>query len=162
MTGKPFNASAAEATIAAAAESSPSINPRTTEDCLFLDVVVPEQIFNEADSSGSSKKSAPVLIWIYGGGYTVGEKTGFGVYNPAGLINASQINGSEGVIYVALNYRVDSSHGPSSRAELTYLAWGFRLAGWADSSIRWYRECWPLRPTFGSAMGAGAYPLVRW
>ncbi|KAL8833400.1 MAG: hypothetical protein Q9170_004281 [Blastenia crenularia] len=105
LTGKPFNASAAEAAIAAAVASPLSIDPRTTEDCLFLDVIVPEQIFNSFKNSSTSK-GAPVLVWIYGGGYTTGEKTGGGGYNPAGLIKASQIGGSEGVIFVALNYRV--------------------------------------------------------
>ena len=106
LTGQPFNASATEAATAAAAASPPSVDPRTTEDCLFLDVVVPEQIFNQAGNSSGSNRGAPVLVWIYGGGYTAGEKTGNGLYNPAGLIAASQNNGSEGIVYVALNYRV--------------------------------------------------------
>jgi hypothetical protein len=65
---------------------------------LFLDVVVPEKILKSAGSG----YGAPVLVWIYGGGYTLGEKTN----NPAGLFAASG-NVSEGeVIYVALNYRL--------------------------------------------------------
>ena len=32
--------------------------PYTTDDCLFLDVIVPEKIFNNANSS-----RAPVLVW---------------------------------------------------------------------------------------------------
>ncbi len=106
LTGQPFNASAAEAVIEAAAASPGPADPRETEDCLFLDVVVPEQIFNRASQSNTSTKGAPVLVWIHGGGYTSGEKTGYGLYNPAGLIKASQIDGSDGVVYVALNYRV--------------------------------------------------------
>ena len=43
----------------------PTVDPRTTEDCLFLDVVVPKKIFDNA-GSGSG---AAVLVWIYGGGY---------------------------------------------------------------------------------------------
>lgn len=38
------------------------------------------------------------------GGYTAGSKTGSG--NPAGLILRSEDSGSEGVIFVALNYRL--------------------------------------------------------
>jgi carboxylesterase type B len=68
-----------------------------TEDCLFLDVVVPEGIFN-------SNKQHPVLVWIYGGGYTAGSKSGSG--NPAGLLERSQLDNSSGVIYVAMNYRL--------------------------------------------------------
>ncbi|KAL8702647.1 MAG: hypothetical protein Q9201_004172 [Fulgogasparrea decipioides] len=106
LAGKPFNASAAEASIAAAAAASPlPLDPRTTEDCLFLDVVVPERVFSQASNSTSNDTGAPVLVWIHGGGYTLGEKTGNGVYNSAGLIKASQVSGAEGVIYVALNYR---------------------------------------------------------
>jgi hypothetical protein len=39
----------------------PQSNGFATEDCLFLDVIVPESIYN-------SKSSAPVLVWVYGGG----------------------------------------------------------------------------------------------
>ncbi|KAL8713078.1 MAG: hypothetical protein Q9225_006847, partial [Loekoesia sp. 1 TL-2023] len=162
LTGKPFNASTAEAAIAAAAESPPSIDPRTTEDCLFLDVVVPEQIFNKADNSSSSKKGAPVLVWIYGGGYVVGEKTGNGEYNPAGLINASQINGSEGVIYVALNYRLGAFGwlaGPTLQSD------GIANAGLYDQrlALQWVQEHIhlfggdPNRVTvFGESAGGGS------
>ena len=74
----------------------PAINKDESEDCLFLDVVVPEQIFNRQRSSYGS----PVMVWIYGGGYTTGDKlTGF---NPIGLLDRS----NQSVLYVAMNYRV--------------------------------------------------------
>jgi carboxylesterase type B len=60
--------------------------------------MVPTTIFN-ASSAG-----APVLVWIYGGGYTEGDKSGSG--NPAGLLATSLENGGEGVIFVAMNYRL--------------------------------------------------------
>lgn len=44
------------------------------------------------------------MVWIYGGGFTEGSKTLSG--NPAGLIARSQVNGQEGVIFVAMNYRL--------------------------------------------------------
>lgn len=47
---------------------------------------------------------APVMVWIHGGGYTEGSKTGSG--DPAGLMKRSQEDGSDGIIYVSLNYRV--------------------------------------------------------
>jgi carboxylesterase type B len=50
------------------------------------------------------KRGAPVLVWIYGGGYVGGYKTSSG--SPASLIARSQENGKEGVVYVALNYRL--------------------------------------------------------
>lgn len=40
----------------------PTVDPRTTEDCLFLDVVVPKAIFNNAGKG----PGAPVMVWIYG------------------------------------------------------------------------------------------------
>ena len=52
------------------------------------------------------KPLAPVLVWIHGGGYVSGEKTDGGLYNPEGLIKASQSSYSTGLIYVAINYRV--------------------------------------------------------
>ena len=51
------------------------------------------------------------MVEIYGGGYTAGDKLSVG--NPAGLISRSMTNGDEGVIYVAMNYRLGlfvSSH----------------------------------------------------
>lgn len=38
--------------------------PTATEDCLFLDVFVPQGIF---DRAGTGAAGAPVLVWIYGG-----------------------------------------------------------------------------------------------
>ena len=70
----------------------PPVDPRTTEDCLFLDVVVPKTIY---DSAGSDQ-GAPVMVWIYGGGYTFGSKSSSG--NPAGLIARSESDTSTGVI----------------------------------------------------------------
>ncbi|KAI9763169.1 MAG: hypothetical protein M1840_000881 [Geoglossum simile] len=80
----------------------PPADPREDEDCLFLDVLVPEKIFARANDTGCSCSGAPVMVWIYGGGFTFGEKDNSG--DPAGLILRSQEAG-DGVIYVALNYR---------------------------------------------------------
>ena len=75
-------------------------SPRTSEDCLFLDVVVPQKIFENKDEACN----APVLVWIYGGGYTAGSKSDSG--NPAGLLTRSESNNADGVIYVSMNYRL--------------------------------------------------------
>jgi carboxylesterase type B len=77
--------------------SAPQSDPRATEDCLFLDVIVPESIYTQ-------NTSAPVLVWVYGGGYIAGDKTSTG--NPATLIASSTENCGEGVVYVAMNYRL--------------------------------------------------------
>lgn len=81
----------------------PLQDPRTTEDCLFLDVVVPETIFKGASNTTNDTSGAPVLVWIYGGGYTSGEKS---AYSAAGLIHAAQVNNTDGIIFVSLNYRL--------------------------------------------------------
>ena len=39
--------------------SQPQLDPRTTEDCLFLDVIVPKAVFHGANKS----PGAAVLVW---------------------------------------------------------------------------------------------------
>lgn len=80
------------------------MDPRTSEDCLFLDVMVPKMIFDRAQSKRPVPKKvlAPVMVWIYGGGYTMGDKS---AYDPSGLIQRSMEVG-DGMVYVAINYRV--------------------------------------------------------
>jgi len=80
--------------------ATPSLSPLEAEDCLFLDVAVPKSIFDNRNK-GYGK---PVLVWIYGGGYTGGSKSGYG--SPAGLLERSEGDGGEGVVYVAMNYRL--------------------------------------------------------
>ena len=84
--------------------SSSPPDPRLSEDCLFLDIIVPQKVFEQA--APHRLPLAPVLVWIHGGGYTFGEKTGGGQYNPAGLIKTRQSSNSTGLVYVAINYRV--------------------------------------------------------
>jgi carboxylesterase type B len=45
------------------------------------------------------------MVWIHGGGYTLGSKV---LYSPsaAGLLLESEANGSDGVVWVAMNYRL--------------------------------------------------------
>ncbi|KAJ4300669.1 hypothetical protein N0V90_002756 [Kalmusia sp. IMI 367209] len=94
----------------------PSRDALETEDCLFLDVFVPEQVFDRANSSNQSAPKSSVLVWIYGGGYTGGDKYN----NPAGLLAESGKVGDAEVIYVAINYRLGALgwlSGPSYQAE---------------------------------------------
>ncbi|KIV78674.1 hypothetical protein PV11_06300 [Exophiala sideris] len=89
----------------------PPINAEETEDCLFLDVLVPSKIFNSKAQddfwsrtrSTSIQNGAPVLVWIDGGGFSAGYKH---EQPPAGLVARSQLNDEEGFIYVAMNYRL--------------------------------------------------------
>ncbi|KAF7595443.1 hypothetical protein BBP40_006065 [Aspergillus hancockii] len=84
---------------------TPSQDPRISEDCLFLDVVVPQKVFNRAQCKTPvpKEKLAPVIVYFYGGGYVLGDKS---VSDPSGLIQRSQRGGNDGVIFVALNYRL--------------------------------------------------------
>ncbi|KAJ4365578.1 hypothetical protein N0V83_008198 [Neocucurbitaria cava] len=101
--------------VAPGANSSSPVSPRDpreSEDCLFLDVFVPEDILSKAGKG----YGAPVLVWIYGGGYTGGNKN----YNPAGLLAASGNASNGDVIYVSMNYRLGAlgwQAGPSYQAE---------------------------------------------
>ncbi|KAF2175594.1 alpha/beta-hydrolase [Zopfia rhizophila CBS 207.26] len=133
----------------------PPQDPRTSEDCLFLDVFVPERIF----SARGKGCGAPVLVWIYGGGYVVGDKYN----NPAGLLAASG-NVSDGeVIYVAMNYRLGAlgfSSGPTYQAEggvsnLALLDQRFALE-WVQKYIHLFGGD-PERVTiFGESAGGGS------
>lgn len=95
------------------------LDTRASEDCLFLDVVVPKKIFN--DTGKKHAKKAPVcdspkhtklrllilmltqvLVWIYGGGYTSRSKSGQNSGSPNGLLQ----RGDSNFIYVTLNYRL--------------------------------------------------------
>ena len=156
LTGQPFNLLAAEAALANLSTTLPIQDPRTSEDCLFLDVIVPKKIFQS-----NSSNLAPVMVWIYGGGYTEGEKTGNGVYNPAGLINASQATGTAGIVYVAINYRVRLSTLRCVHDSNCIPAWRFWLACRPHTSIGRNSQCCTLRPTTGASMGTRQYSSVR-
>ncbi|KAE8337624.1 hypothetical protein BDV24DRAFT_154177 [Aspergillus arachidicola] len=80
-------------------------DPRISEDCLFLDVVVPQKVFGRAQGKTPVPKEslAPVIVYFYGGGHALGNKGGV---DPSGLIQRSQQQGKDGVIHVALNYRL--------------------------------------------------------
>ncbi|RFU81020.1 hypothetical protein TARUN_1203 [Trichoderma arundinaceum] len=108
----PFNFTEAE--MIANNTPLPPVDPRTTEDCLVLDVIVPKAVF-ETKSRG---KKAPVVVWIYGGGYE---------------------DGSDGIIWVAMNYRLGVFGflaGPSLQAD------GTANAGLHDQrlALQWVQE----------------------
>ena len=63
-----------------------------TEDCLFLNIFTPVHEPNEESSSGGY----PVMVWIHGGAFTVGESDD---YIPTRLVQ-------RGVIVVSINYRL--------------------------------------------------------
>ncbi|PGH11199.1 hypothetical protein AJ79_05041 [Helicocarpus griseus UAMH5409] len=118
MTGIPFNETAAallleglQANLTGFVEDILS-DPQINEDCLFLDVVVPKAVFERP----SGAPGAPVMVWIFGGGWIFNDKN----EDPSGIIKASKSSGGDGVIYVALNYRLGTlgwSSGPKFQAE---------------------------------------------
>ena len=61
----------------------------TSEDCLYLNVWTPAKSANER---------LPVMVWIYGGGFTIGA-TSIGQYNGANLAK-------KGVVLVSVAYRL--------------------------------------------------------
>ncbi|KJK67055.1 Carboxylesterase family protein [Aspergillus parasiticus SU-1] len=70
--------------------------PRISEDCLFLDVVVPQKVFDRAQGKTPVPKEilAPVIVYFYGGGYVLGDKGGL---DPSGHIQRSQQQGKDGL-----------------------------------------------------------------
>ncbi|KAK2053641.1 alpha/beta-hydrolase [Colletotrichum caudatum] len=72
--------------------------PGSSEDCLFLDVLVPEKVFNARMTA-----TVPVLLFIHGGGYVQGSKTEYG--SGVGLLSAAAQNRQD-LIYVSINYRL--------------------------------------------------------
>lgn len=97
----------------------PAQDPRVSEDCLFLDVYAPQKVLTNIGNGAG----APVLVWLYGGGYTAGNKYN----NPEGLLAASGMQNVTGngttegeILYVSFNYRIGSlgfMSGPSYNAE---------------------------------------------
>ena len=90
---------------------------RATEDCLFLDVLVPEAIYDNKAVNGTG--GVPVLVYTFGGGYYEGYKQMQG--SPAEILarSTSNLRTSPGVIWVQMNYRIGALGwlaGPSFQA----------------------------------------------
>ncbi len=75
-----------------------------SEDCLYLDVIVPERVFARGSRPTKNDKLAPVMVNIHGGGFFIGDKAT--LYPPQGLLASS----NEEMIFISMNYRVSSSH----------------------------------------------------
>jgi para-nitrobenzyl esterase len=72
---------------------SPYGNATQTEDCLFLNVFVPNR---RGDHDFDDDDAHPVMVWIHGGGLVVGESN---EYDAIKLVQ-------RGVIVVTINYRL--------------------------------------------------------
>ncbi|KAF2663546.1 alpha/beta-hydrolase [Microthyrium microscopicum] len=87
-----------ETSAARSKRQAPPLHSRETEDCLFLDIAVPKPVFENAGNDDG----VPVLVWIFGGGYIGGDKSGSTSGSPAGMLKRAD----NGIIYVAINYRL--------------------------------------------------------
>jgi para-nitrobenzyl esterase len=74
--------------------ASPFGRESTTEDCLYLNVFTPDG--KEGGKGRGHAKDLPVMVWLHGGGFVVGES---GDYDPTRLV-------AQDVVVVTLNYRL--------------------------------------------------------
>lgn len=103
--------------------STMPVPPNQSEDCLFLDVQVPKSVFPGRKRTSSKSRGAPVVVWLYGGGFAAGDKVTVNTGPPEGLFISGKDNPAgtgEPFIYVALNYRLGAlgfMAGPQFRSE---------------------------------------------
>ncbi|KAF7974295.1 hypothetical protein HWV62_12440 [Athelia sp. TMB] len=83
----------ANASVSAAFTINTNVQVAQAEDCLFINVVTP------ANTAPGSK--LPVVIWIYGGAFQVGDTS---KYNGSTIV-AKSITIGEPIVYVSMNYR---------------------------------------------------------
>ncbi|RFN54486.1 carboxylesterase family protein [Fusarium flagelliforme] len=104
--GKEFNLQNWEADIKNYTPTAGKPPPPTTEDCLFLDVHVPRKVLDNAKEGKGC--DTPVLVWIHGGGYILSSKNGWPTpgFEPSGLLQHAKSFNENGLIFVALNYRL--------------------------------------------------------
>lgn len=76
------------------------VDPRTSEDCLFLDLLVPETTFSNKDTENRS----PVLLFIHGGGFVQASKAAYGYGD--GLLESDFLKNHRDIIYISINYRL--------------------------------------------------------
>jgi carboxylesterase type B len=81
-------------------------------------------------------------VWIYGGGFTAGSKTGNG--NPAGLLARARDNNGSGIIYVALNYRLGLFVSTAIPRNTEQADVKVGMALWTYVSGQRYSERWSL------------------
>ncbi|RDL30432.1 Carboxylic ester hydrolase [Venustampulla echinocandica] len=119
--------------------------PGSSEDCLTLNVWTKPQF---------GEQGKAVLLWIYGGGDTIGSSS-----NP--IYDGQYIADQEDVIVVTINYRINIFGFPSAPGYPTNLGLlDQRLAiEWVHSNIRSFGGD-PSRITlFGQSAGGGAIDL---
>lgn len=84
----------------------PPLLPSETEDCLFLDVHVPKEIFDRRGYKTMNGTGSAIMLWVHGGGLILGSKTTDSDFK--GLLAKSRENSQEPVIIISINYRVST------------------------------------------------------
>ena len=74
--------------------TSPWGTPSSTEDCLFLNIYLPQG--KVASHRGDQAGKLPVMVWLHGGGFSSGQGS---AYDPTPLVR-------ENVVVVTINYRL--------------------------------------------------------
>ena len=98
-------------------------------------------------------------MWIDGGGYVGGSKSNF---NPSGLLDASQLNSTQGMIFVTMNYRLGLYgflSGPTFQQDGTGNAglWDQRLAlQWVQQYIHLFGGDPDRITVMGESAGGGS------
>ncbi|KAL2208165.1 alpha/beta-hydrolase, partial [Sarocladium strictum] len=86
--------------ILGSSEALAGLDIAQSEDCLFLDIQIPEKAIK------NPSLKLPVVVYVYGGGYALGSKDLLEpllpLYDGSGLIEQSGNN----IIFVSFNYRV--------------------------------------------------------
>ena len=103
--------------------------PTGSEDCLFVNVHAPDP---------PPEEPLPVMVWIHGGGYTVGDSLSFGMTDGAVLAARA------GVVVVSLNYRLAQfgflAHADLSAEDPAHPTSGNYAVEDQAAALRWVRE----------------------
>lgn len=104
--------------------SSMGMQRDASEDCLYLNVWTPAK---------SAKEKLPVMVWIYGGGFSMGSSS---TYNGAPLAR-------EGVVLVTINYRVGKlgyfAHPELSAENPQHVSGNYGILD-QIAALRWVKE----------------------
>lgn len=141
-------------------------NPNTniSEDCLYLNIWVPQhlRVRHHQDKPLTERPKVPILVWIYGGGYMSGTAT-------LDLYKADIMASSSDVIVASMQYRVGAfgflylnkyfSPG-SEEAPGNMGLWDQQLAiRWIKDNARAFGGDPELITLFGESAGGGSVSL---
>ncbi|POS81905.1 hypothetical protein EPUL_005999, partial [Erysiphe pulchra] len=127
------------------------------EDCLFLDIIVPKQVWDQTHDH-SVQSFAPVFVWIHAGGFTSGSRDFH--EDPSKMLAKSLEIQKDGVIIVSINYRLGlfgflASEGKDADSNVGLLDQRLAL-GWIEKYISKFGGD-PFRITvIGEGSGAGS------